>query len=175
MRIFSREQSRPMLAILIKERIYWKDLRGTPNPQEARESCLKIGVRGGQMNQGYPTGIAWPFTSTPMRMILTSNIPFVCASLGQDLKSWDRVSTWLSMPWLCQGVSWGRIGTLNLCSCSEMGEGALGIAFSLRLATRLNFPKREIQMLNGEEGMLDNGWQQQQNPVQKCSSRYCLS
>lgn len=56
MTVFSCEQSRPILAILSKERPFCKDLGSPLNQWKARESCLRSRIQGGQINQGHPTG-----------------------------------------------------------------------------------------------------------------------
>lgn len=123
------------------------------------------------MNQGYPTG-SLDLHQHSLDKDADLLHPFL-PPLGRDPKSWERVSDWLSIPWLCHGSAEEESGPLNF---SEMG-----IAFSLRLATMLNSPKRVIQMLmeeGGGEEELDNGGQKKKinkNPVQNCSSQCCLS
>lgn len=145
MRIFSCKQSRPILTILSKERKYRKDIQ---IHRKLENHAWKLEYKGARWTQVTPQEV-WTFTSTPLTRMLTSYIP-----LCLPLVAIQSPGSECLIGWAYHGWAEEESGPLNF---SEMG-----IAFSLRLATMVNSPKRVIQMLMeegaGEEG-LDNGCQ----------------
>lgn len=153
MMVFSCEQSRPILAILSKERPFCKDLGSPLNQWKARESCLRSRIQGGQINQGHPTGaVALHHQSHKNDLDLQDSF---CASIVMGSKAWEQMSDRLNRPRHYHKVSWGITRSpyfLFMCRNRGEGEWALGIATLQRLTTMLNSPKRVIQRLKGTEG-----------------------
>lgn len=128
--------------------LYWKDLEGPPNQQKAKESGLKTKLQESQINEGHPMGAGALHHHTRKNDLGLQSSPCLCL---HPVRIQSPGSKCL-IGWAYHGTTrkWVEedLGPLNFCSCSEVGvwgEGTLRIVPSVRLTTKLNSPKREIQ------------------------------
>lgn len=178
MRVFSRKQSRPMLAILSKERLYWKDLGGPPRSlqQNGRESCLKARLQESQINQGHLTGaVALHHHTCKKDLGLQSSLCLCFHSVriqspgSKCLIGWAYHGT--TRKWVEE-----EPGPLNFCSCWERERGGNPGNLPLtKTSYNVEFAQKgdPDRYWRGKVECCLMDWKKKSSP--KCSSQYCVS